>query len=114
MAKVIPFPQTPKKVSQIVAEILDNRLTHRNPQVLHCLKRELKGLVKKHFSDEVFAATLTLPADLSDEQFRSIERAFQQHNDQLVCRTNALFLDLCLSRMTICELQYQTPPTQED
>ena len=117
MAKIIPFPQAAKKVSQIVAEILETQLTHRNPQVLHCLKKELKGLVEKHFGDEEFAATLNLPADLSEEQFNRIERDFQQifqlHNDQLVCRTNALFLDLCLSRMAICELKYQNPPPQE-
>ena len=115
MAKVIPFPQATKNVAEIVEEILETRLTHKNPQVLRCLKRELQGLVERFFVTEEFSATMVLPADLSAEQFETIEQnlqaIFQQHNDQLVRRTNALFLELCLSRMTICELeQYKAAP----
>lgn len=117
MAKIIPFPQAPKNLSQIVEDILDTRLAHRDPAVLRCLKKELRRLVEKFFTSEEFAATLVLPPDLSEEQFRMIEKNFQQvfqaHNDQLVRRTNALFLELCLSRMTICELEQQNPPPRE-
>lgn len=117
MAKIIPFPQAPKKLSQIVDDILDTRLSHRDPAVLRCLKKELRGLVEKFFTSEEFAATLVLPPDLSEEQFRMIEKNFRQifqdHNDKLVRRTNALFLELCLSRMTICELEQQKPGPRE-
>jgi len=118
MAKIIPFPQATKNVSQIVEEILETRLTHNNPQVLRCLKRELQSLVERFFVTDEFSATLVLPADLNAEQFQLIERnlqeIFQQHNDQLVRRTNALFLELCLSRMTICELEQQQAAPREN
>jgi hypothetical protein len=117
MAKIIPFPQASETVSKIVDEILETKLNHRNPQVLRCLKKELQGLVTRFFVAEEFSATLILPPDLSDEQFHTIERnmqrIFQQHNDQLVSRTNALFLELCLSRMAICELKQQNSVPQQ-
>ncbi len=117
MAKIIPFPNAPKKMSQIVDEILESRMTHRNPAVLRCLKKELKILVEKHFNGEKFSATLVLPPDLSDGQFRSIEHNFQalfkKHNQQMLKRTNALFLDLCMSRMAFCELENQHDSTPE-
>lgn len=118
MAKVIPFPQTPKKMTQLVDEILDSRLTHRDPEVLQCLKKELKGLVEQYFTGEEFAATLILPADLNSVQFQTIEqnfqKIFQEHNEQMIRKTNALFLDLCLTRMTVCELQQQNKPSQDN
>jgi hypothetical protein len=118
MAKIIPFPSASKDVSQIVEEILATRLTHRNPQVICCLQKELNGLVERFFSGEEFAATLLLPPGLTTEQFQTIERnlqkVFRQHNDQLVRRTNALFLELCLSRITICELEQQNPSSRGD
>jgi len=117
MAKIIPFPQATKSIEQIVAEILETRLRHKNPQVLRCLKRELQDLVERFFAADEFSATLVLPADLSSDQFQLIEQnlqaIFQQHNDQLVRRTNALFLELCLSRMTICELEQQKTSERE-
>lgn len=117
MAKIIPFPQATKSVEQIVAKILETRLTHKNPLVLRCLKRELQDLVERFFSADEFSATLVLPADLNAEQFQSIEQnlqtIFQQHNDQLIRRTNALFFELCLSRMTICELEQQNSSERE-
>lgn len=114
MGKVIQFPQPKKRVAQLVDDILESRLRHRNPEVLNCLRQEMKQLVERYFSGEDFTATLLLPADLTDEQFKSIEKNFQQtfeeHNDRMIRRANAMFLDLCMSRMSICELKYGDPP----
>lgn len=117
-AKIIQFPSTPKRVSKLVDEILETRLTHRNPEVLRCLRRELKVLIEKYFPAEDFTATLILPGDLTDAQFKTIEEnfrsVFQEHNDRMIRRANALFLELCISQMRICELQYQPPNSEKD
>ena len=109
MAKVIQFPRSTRRVSQLVDEIIESRLSHSNPQVLDCLKRELRELVEKYYNGEEFASTLVLPAGLSDAQFQTIEqsfqRVFQEHNERFTQRSNAMFLDLCLAKMKLCELE---------
>ena len=111
MAKIIPFPETRKHASSLVDDIIDLRMGHKHPAVLDCLKKEMKNLVLKYFNNEEISASLILPADLTEDQFQMIEQSFkktfQEHNNRMVNRANDLFLDLCLSRMTICELRHQ-------
>ncbi len=110
MAKVIQFPRSTRRISQLVDEIIETRLSHSSPQVLNCLKRELRGLVEKYYNGEEFASTLVLPAGLSDSQFKTIEQSFQrvflEHNERFTQRSNAMFLDLCLAKMKVCELEF--------
>jgi hypothetical protein len=117
-AKIIQFPRSRERVSKLVDEILETRLTHHNPAVLRCLRQELKELVEKYFPAEDFSATLILPGDLTEAQFKIIEEnfhsLFQEHNDRMIRRANALFFDLCLSRMAICELRQGSEKTEED
>lgn len=116
-AKILQFPRSPKRVEKLVDEILETKLTHHNPDVLRCLRQDLKGLIEKYFPSEDFSATLLLPGDLNEDQFKAIEKnfheVFQEHNDRMIRRANDLFFDLCLSRMTICELKNQ-PGNNED
>ncbi len=117
-AKVIQFPNANERIAQMIDEIVDAKLTHDNPQVLDCLKVEMKTLVEKYFTGEDVPATLVLPPDLSDEQFNMIEKnfiqIFQQHNEQMLRQTNAMFLDLCLAKLNICELKHQPPEEPEE
>ena len=117
-AKIIQFPRSGERVSKLVDEILETRLTHRNPDVLRCLRVELKDLIEKYFPSEEFTATLVLPGDLTEDQFQTIEKnfhsVFQEHNDRMIRRANELFFDLCLSRMAICELRHQPPSGKND
>ena len=117
-AKIIQFPRSRERVSKLVDEILETRLTHSNPDVLRCLRNELKELIEKYFPAEDFTATLILPGDLTEEQFKFIEKnfhsVFQEHNDRMIRRANSLFFDLCLSRMAICELRHQPPDDKKD
>jgi len=117
-AKIIQFPRSNERVSQLVDEILETRLSHSDPDVLRCLRGELKTLIEKYFPGEEFSATLALPNDLSEAQFKAIEEnfrsVFQDHSDRMIRRVNSLFFDLCLSRMTICELRHQKPETSQD
>ncbi len=41
-AKVIQFPNANERIAQMIDEIVDAKLTHDNPQVLDCLKVEMK------------------------------------------------------------------------
>lgn len=111
MAKIIPFPQVNNQTWQMVDDIIDVRMKHKHPAVLECLKKEMKGLVAKYFSKNEVSASLILPADLTEEQFKLIEqnvqKVIQEQNNRAAKRANELFLDLCLSRMTICELRHQ-------
>ena len=110
MGKVIQFPQPKKRVSELVDDIIENRMLHRDPEVLDCLKGEMKRLVERYFSGDEFTATLLLPPDLTDEQFQTIEKNFRQtfheHNDRMLQRANAMFLELCMARMAICEFKH--------
>lgn len=116
-AKILQFPRSPARVAKLVDEILETRLTHHNPDVLRCLRQDLKGLIEKYFPSEDFSATLLLPGDLNETQFKAIEEnfhaVFQEHNDRMIRRANDLFFDLCLARMTICELKNR-PPVHDD
>ena len=111
MAKIIPFPQARKQMPQMVDDIIDLRMGHKHPAVLECLKGEMKMLLEKYFSREEINASLILPGDLTDKQFQKIEQGlqkiFQEQNNRTADRGNDLFLDLCLSRMAICELRHQ-------
>jgi hypothetical protein len=111
MAKIIPFPNIQKQTSEMVEEIISTRMPHKHPDILRCLKIEMTDLVKKYFTGEELSVSIELPRDLSDEQFSFIEQGIQKtigdHNQQMNKRTNQLFLDLCMSRMTICELRHQ-------
>ena len=111
MAKVIPFPKVRKQASQMVEQIINERMPHKPPEVLDCLKMEMTELVKKYFSDQDLALSLVLPNDLSEEQFNMIEKGIQEtigdHNQRMNNRANQLFFELCISRMAICELRYQ-------
>jgi len=111
MAKVIPFPQSRKQADQMVEQIIAERMPHKPPQVLSCLKVEMTELIRKYFNDQEMSLTLMLPNDLSEEQFHMIEQGVQktigEHNQLMSQRSNKLFLDLCMSRMIICELRYE-------
>jgi len=116
MAKVIPFPNLNKQTSDMVEEIITTRMPHKHPAILKCLKIEMTELVKKYFNNEELALTLELPRDLNEEQFslieKGIQQTFQDHSQQMSKRSNQLFLDLCMSRMAICELRYQLEEDQ--
>jgi len=77
-AKIIQFPRSRERVAKLVDEILETRLTHRNPEVLLCLRRELKELIEKYFPSEEFTATLVLPGDLTETQFKTTEENFHR------------------------------------
>ena len=114
MAKIIPFPQVRKHASQMVDEIIDVRMGHKHPAVLKCLKQEMRTLLKKYFTHHEMSLSLNLPSDLSEAQFQHIELSMQNivrgYNEHTARRANDLFLELCLSRMTICELRHQLHP----
>lgn len=111
MAKVIPFPNLHRKTSNMIEEIIATRMPHKHPDIVKCLKIEMTELVKKYFTDKEISLSLELPRDLSDEQFTAVEKGIQktiaEHNRWMSHRTNQLFLDLCMSRMTICEMRHQ-------
>lgn len=111
MAKIIPFPNHHKEAGDMVEEIIAERLPHQPPEIQQCLKTEMTQLVKKYFSAEELPLSLVLPPDLSETQFLQIEQGIRNtintHHQQMNQRTNKLFFELCLSRMTICELRYQ-------
>lgn len=109
-AKVIPFSGPKKKIEQIVEEAVDTNLSHMNPRVLACLKKEVTKLVEKHFSSESPEMTILLPSDLTETQYQLIKKNFNQifneHNERMLQRSNAIFLDLYLSRLELCELKH--------
>ncbi len=109
-AKVIPISGKKKPIEQIIAEAVDRNLSHKNPQVLTCLKKEIAVLLEKHFSVEPPEMTLALPPDLNEDQFHTIRENFRnifsEHNEQMIQRSNSIFLDLYLSRLEVCELRY--------
>ena len=111
MAKVIPFPNLHKQTSDMVEEIILAKMPHKHPEVVKCLKFEMTELVKKYFTGQELSLSLELPRNLSDEQFNTVEegvkKAIAEHNRWMNSRTNQLFLELCMSRMTICELRHQ-------
>lgn len=112
-AKVIPLNNRKKEIRKLIDQTVDANLSHKNPQVLSCLKSEIETLVDKHFSGTAPEIVLPLPRDLTDVQFRQIkgnlQRAFTDHNERMVRHSNAIFLDLYLSRLEVCELKYGDP-----
>ncbi len=111
MAKIIPFPNSRKLAGEMVEEIIATRLSHQPPEIRQCLKTEMTGLIQKYFSSPELALSLILPSDLNEKQFLQIEQgirdAITTHHQQMNQRANQLFFELCLSRMTICELRHQ-------
>lgn len=111
MAKIIPFPQTHNQAARLVDNIIETRMGHKHPAVVKCLKQEIKVLLKKYYSHQETATSLILPADLTEKQFslveQSMQKLFLEQNQLSTSRASDLFLDLCLSRMTICELRHQ-------
>lgn len=109
-AKVIPINGKKKEIEQIIAAAVDSNLSHKNPRVLNCLKKEIALLLEKHYTADPPELKLALPADLSEGQFHLISESFQQafseHNERMIQRSNSIFLDLYLSRLEICELKY--------
>jgi len=109
-AKIIPFAGKKKQLAQIIEDALETSLSHKNPQVLRCLKGEIEKLLEKYFSSDSPEMTLMLPSDLTEDQFQTIRQNFKQifseHNERMVQRSNSIFLDLYLSRLEICELRY--------
>ena len=108
-AKVIQFPKTKNRATQLVDEVIEKKLSHKDPEILSCLKVEMKKLVEKYFDEREMEATLMLPPDLTEEQFlfikQSFETVFNEHSDRMIRRANSLFLDLCLAKMEVCELR---------
>lgn len=109
-AKVIPISGKKKQIEQIIADAVDSNLSHKNPQVLSCLKKEIATLLEKHFTNEPPEMRLALPPDLNEDQFIAIKKSFQdafsEHNERMIQRSNSIFLDLYLSRLEVCELKY--------
>jgi len=109
-AKVIPFAKDQKSIKDIVNEAVSANLSHLEPQVLHCLKGEVEKMLEKHFNGEPPEMTIQLPSDLTEEQFLQIrnnfDKVFHEHNERMIQRANAIFLDLYLSRLEYCELKY--------
>ena len=108
-AKVIQFPKSKTRASQLVDEVIESKLPHKDPETLRCLKVEMKKLVDKYFDEREMEATLMLPPDLTEAQFlfikQSFEEVFNEHSERMIRRANALFLDLCLAKMEVCELR---------
>ncbi len=108
--KVIQFPGTKTWNLKKIEEIIEKTLTHEKPEVLEELKFEIKALVEKYYEDREVVLRLALPEGLNAEQVQEIEvnfnRIFQEYHDNLVKQTHAIFLDLCLAKLEICELRY--------
>ncbi len=109
-AKVIPIGHKKKQIEQIIAEAVDRNLSHKSPQVLTCLKKEIALLLEKHFTSDPPELALSLPSDLNEAQFQTIRdnfrQVFSEHNERMIQRSNSIFLDLYLSRLEVCELKY--------
>lgn len=112
-AKVIQISKKKKQIEQIIEEAVAANLSHKNPKVLMCLKKEIAELIEKHFNADPPEMTLALPSDLSEDQFQLIRDNFRQvfteHNELMIKRSNSIFLDLYLSRLEVCELKYGDP-----
>ncbi len=111
-AKVIPL-RPRKDIREIVDAAFKEHLRHLKPEVSNCLRSELEVLLHKHFDHETPELTLTLPQDLSENQFESIRHNFRNvleaYNDLVTERANALFRDLYLARLEICQLKHGSP-----
>ncbi len=110
--KVIQFPGIRSWNIKKIEELIDAKLSHDNPQVLSCLKEEVKGLVQKYYDEKEIVFQIPLPAGLTEEQARTIEESFHQaftdYHEELRRQAHAIFLDLCLSKLENCELKYSS------
>lgn len=109
-AKIITLNARQKQIRELIDQSVDASLSHKNPRVLTCLKEDMETLVEKHFSSTPPEMTLPLPKDLNAAQYQQIKTNFQQlfseHNEHMIQRSNAIFRDLYLSRLEVCELKY--------
>jgi hypothetical protein len=109
-AKVISLNARQKQIHELIDQSVEASLPHKNPRVLTCLKADMETLVEKHFNTPAPEMTLPLPKDLTAAQFQQIKTNFQQlfseHNEHMIQRSNAIFRDLYLSRLEVCELKY--------
>lgn len=109
--KVIPIKQQKQRISAVVEEALKKNPPDQCPEVINCLKTELEIIIEKYFIDEMPDVSLVLPSDLSREQFinirDNIQQMFYKYNEQMVARSNAIFHDLYLSKLEICQLKYR-------
>ncbi len=116
--KVIQFPGGKTWNLKKIEELIEQKLTHGDPEVLQELKEEIKTLIHRYYDDKEVVLRLPIPEGLTPEQIQAIEenfnKIFQQHHENLVKQTHAIFLDLCLSKLEICELRHslkdKTPP----
>lgn len=109
-AKIIPLAQQQKtQIRTLVDNILNDNPPHPDPDVVACVKTELEKILEKYFIDDAPEFTLTLPDNLTHEQFvtikSSVNRIFSVHNEQQIKRSNAIFRDLYLSKLEICALR---------
>lgn len=109
-AKVIPLAQQKTNIRALVNDALKDHPPHPCPEVVECVKSELEKILEKYFLDEAPELTLSLPEDLTREQFLQIrgnlDRAFTAHNEQLIERSNAIFRDLYLTKLEVCKLRF--------
>ena len=109
-AKIIPLPRRKKTVKQLIEDVLEQDQAELDEPVLECLKEDLEILLNRHFRDEPPEFTLRLPADLTEDQFQVIrqnfKKIFMEHNELMMQRSKAIFHDLYLSRLEICELKH--------
>jgi hypothetical protein len=109
-AKVIPLTPHKDRIKAVVNETLSQHPPHDCPEVVACLKTELEKILEKYFIDDTPELSLVLPDDLSREQFvkirDNIHQLFHAHNERMVERSNAIFRDLYLSKLEICQLRY--------
>jgi len=113
-AKIIPLNKKKKPLKQLIEEAISSNHNNLSPQVLKCLKHEVEKILTRHYADcDIPEVTIQLPSDLSTDQFmaihQSINDAFVQHNEMMIERANAIFLDLYHSRLEYCELKYGDP-----
>lgn len=108
-AKIISLAQHKGSIKALIDETLKKHPPHPCSEVVECVKSELEKILEKYFIDDTPELTLSLPADLTKEQFlvirETILEAFSVHDKQVTERSNAIFRDLYLSKLEICKLR---------
>lgn len=106
---VIQFPGAKSWNLKKIEEIINAKLTHENPDVLNELKAELKTVISKYYEEKDFEVRLQLPSGLTESQIQELEENFQnvftEHHGALIKKAQAIFLDLCLAKLEVCELR---------
>lgn len=109
-AKVIPLKKKQSQVAELVDRALAKHPPDQCPEVISCLKSELEKIIEKYFIDDVPDLSLTLPSDLSQEQFDAISNSlgqlFNNYNRQMMERSSLIFRDLYQSKLEVCRLKY--------